>query len=148
MKRRGVENASQDALQNPSKMAPRRLGNGFKMAPGGLPGASREPKLIFDSFLASVESLLDASWGALGVVLGPLGPLPSPPGPLLGVILASGRSLFRAFWEVFLEAGPGAFKNHVFRFVFAFLYAVWVLLLILSCLPPGDPGGQANFEKL
>ena len=79
------------------------------MAPGGLPGASREPKLIFDVFLASVESggLLGRSWVFLG------GPLPRPPGPLLGVILASGRSLFRGFGEVFLEAGPGAFKNHV-----------------------------------
>ena len=28
--------------------------------------------------------------------------------------MASWRSLFQAFWEVFLEACPGAFKNHVF----------------------------------
>ena len=94
-----------------------------------------------------LESLLVASWGALGVVLGPLGPLPSPPGPLLGVILASERSFFRALWEVFLEAGPGAFKNHVVCVLLMFLYAVSVIFLILSCLPRGDPGGQANFEN-
>ena len=40
-----------ESLQNGS----RRLENRSKMAPGGLPGASREPKLIFDAFLASVE---------------------------------------------------------------------------------------------
>ena len=66
MKRRGVENASQNALRNRSKMAPRRLGNGFKMAPGGLPGASREPKLIFDAFLASLGALLGAPGALLG----------------------------------------------------------------------------------
>ena len=93
------------------------------MAPGGLPGPA---EIIFDGFLASVESLLVASWGALGVVLGPLGPLPSPPGPLLGVILASGRSLFRAFWEVFLEAGPGAFKNHGLLSCVCFCMLFWL----------------------
>ena len=112
----GVENASQNPLPNRSKKsspeARKWLQNGSR-----IPGASREAKLIFDGFLASVESLLVASWGALGVVLGPLGPLPSPPGPLLGVILASGRSLFRAFGEVFFKAGPGPFKNHGFECV-------------------------------
>ena len=58
------------SFQNRSKMAPRRLENRSKMAPGGLPGASREPKLIFDCFLASVESLSwaapEASWAAPG----------------------------------------------------------------------------------
>ena len=98
------------------------------MAPGGLPGASREPKLIFDGFLASVESLQVASWGALGVVLGPLGPLPGPPGPLLGVILASWRTLFRAFWEVFLEAWPGAFNNQVVYMFFEYFCVMFWLV--------------------
>ena len=47
------------------------------MAPGGLPGASREANFIYDAFLASLGALLGApgallgrSWGALGVVWG------------------------------------------------------------------------------
>ena len=59
---------------------------------------------------------------ALGALLGRLriswaagpGPLPGPPGPLLGVILASRGSLFRGFGEVFLMLGPGPFKITLF----------------------------------
>ena len=54
-------------------MAPQRLENRSKMLPGGLPGASREPKLMFDAFLVSLGALLSApgallgsSWGLLG----------------------------------------------------------------------------------
>ena len=52
MKRRGVENASQNALEHRSNMAPRGLEIRSKMAPGGLPGASREANFIYDVFLA------------------------------------------------------------------------------------------------
>ena len=90
---------------------------------------------------------LGAVLAALGPLLPRLGPLPGPPGPLLGVILASWRSLFRALGEFFLEAGPGAFKNLVFFELFSVFYAVLILFLIISCLPRGDPGGQANLEN-
>ena len=58
-------------------------------------------------------ALLGRSWGVFGwfwAVLGSLGPLPGPPGLLLGVILASRGSLFRGFGGVFLLLGPGPFK--------------------------------------
>ena len=85
------------------------------MAPGGLPGARREPKLIFDGFLASVESLLVASWGrlggsgaalaaswaALGASWGRLGP----PGTLPGGSRGGSR---RQFGAMFLKLCPGA----------------------------------------
>ena len=65
------------AFPNRSQMAPRRLQNGSKMAPEGVPGASREANFIYAAFLASRGALLGApgallgrSWGALGVVLG------------------------------------------------------------------------------
>ena len=36
------------------------------MPPGGLPGASREPELIFDAFLVSLGALLGAPGALLG----------------------------------------------------------------------------------
>ena len=95
-----------------------------------LPGASRS-----DS-----RSAPGSSWGRLGVVLGALGPLLGPPGPLLGVILASQGSLFGAFWEVFLEAWPRAFKNQVFRrfyccFCVLFGSSFWSSLALLAATP-------------
>ena len=95
-----------------------------------LPGASPS-----DSWSAP-----GSSWGRLGVVLGALGPLLGPPGPLLGVILASRGSFFGAFWEVFLEAWPGACKNQVFQrfyccFCVLFGSSFWFSLALLAATP-------------
>ena len=110
------------------------------------PGASWAPGGPQVTTKAALTPLLGGSWGALGAVLGSLGPLPGPPGPLLGVILASRGSLFRGFGEVFLMLGPGPSKIMFFDVLCVFLYAVLVLVLILSCFPRGDPGGHANIE--
>ena len=60
---------------------------GARSAPGGHQGCSE----------TASGRLLGRSWGALGVVLGPLGSLPAPPGPLLGLILASRGRLVSRF---------------------------------------------------
>ena len=73
--------------------------------PGGQARAEAHFWFFFGVAGVAPGGLLGRSWGGLGTS-SLVGPLPSPPGPLLGVILASGRSLFRAFWEVFWEAGP------------------------------------------
>ena len=70
---------------------------GARSAPGGHQGCSE----------TASGRLLGRSWGALGVVLGPLGSLPAPPGPLLGVIVASRGCLFRGFYMLFWRLGPG-----------------------------------------
>ena len=66
MKRRGVENASQNALENGSPGARNSVQNGSRE----LPGASREPKSIFDAFLTlagvAPGGLLGPSWRFLG----------------------------------------------------------------------------------
>ena len=65
-------------------MAPRRLENRSKMPPGGLPGASREPELIFDTFLVSLGALLGASGALLGSSWGLLGRSRAVPGGHFG----------------------------------------------------------------
>ena len=50
------------------------------MPPGGLPGASREPELIFDTFLVSLGALLGASGALLGSSWGFLGRSRAVPG--------------------------------------------------------------------
>ena len=135
------------SFQNHSKMAPRRLENRSKMAPGGLPGASREPKLIFDAFLAS----LGAPLGAPGALLGWAWHLLGRSRALLGRSWVScwppGGHFFKLFGRYFWRLGPGPAKNMFLMFFFMFLCVVLVPFLRLSWLPRGDPGGQANFEK-
>ena len=96
-------------------MAPRRLENRSKMPPGGLPGASREPELIFDAFFVSLGALLGRSWGALGVVLGPLGPLP---GRSWGSFWPLGGHFSQLFGKSCWKLGPGMQKR---RFLAVFL---------------------------
>ena len=74
---------------------------GARSAPGGHQGCSE----------TASGRLLGRSWGALGVVLGPLGSLPAPPGPLLGVIVASRGCLVRGFYMLFWRLGPGPWKK-------------------------------------
>ena len=54
------------------------------MPPGGLPGASREPELIFDTFLVSLGALLGASGALLGSSWGLLGRSWAVPGGQFG----------------------------------------------------------------
>ncbi len=61
MKHRGVENASENALQNHSKISSRRLQNGgprgSKWAPGGLSGVERqsfEAETVFEAILEAI----------------------------------------------------------------------------------------------
>ena len=110
---------------------------GVSLALGGLQVATK----------AALRPLLGGSWRALGAVLGSLGPLPGPPGPLLGVILASRGSLFRGFGEVYLMLGPGPFQITFFDGFNCVFVCCLVLFLIPSCLSRGDPGGYANIEK-
>ena len=93
------------SFQNRSNMAPRRLENRSKMAPGGLPGASREPKLIFDAFLASLGALLGA------------------PGALLGWswdLLGRSRALLGRSWGSFWPPGVPFFERFGSAFWLAF----------------------------
>ena len=93
-------------------------------------------------------SLLGRSWALLGRSWGRLGASWAAPGPFLGVILVAGRSLFPAIWEVLLEAWPGACKKDV---VWLFFCVVVCLFsshsVVLSCLPRGAPGRNANIEN-
>ena len=114
MKRRGVEHASQDAIQSRSKMAPRRLENRSKMAPGGLPGASREPKLIFDAFLASLGALLGAPGALLGSSWDLLGRSRALLGRSWGSFWPPGGHFFELFGRYFWRLGPGPSKNTLF----------------------------------
>ena len=126
---------------------PRRLGNGFKMAPGGLPGASREPKLIFNGFLASLGALLGAPGALLGWSWDLLGRSRALLGRSWGSFWPPGAHFCKLFGRYFWRLGPGPSKIMFFLSFLVFMYFVLVIFLILSCLPSGDPGGQANFEK-
>ena len=93
-------------------------------------------------------SLLGRSWALLGRSWGRLGASWAAPGPFLGVILAAGRSLFGAIWEVLLEAWPGACKKGVFWLFFCVVVCLFSShVVVLSCLPRGAPDGQAKFKK-
>ena len=96
-------------------------------------------------------SLLGRSWALLGRSWGRLGASWAAPGPFLGVILAAGRSLFGAIWEVLLEAWPGACKKGVFGCFSVLLYACLVLMLLSSlaflAAPPTAKRSLKNHEK-
>ena len=90
-----ARSAPQEALEA-SRREPRRRQNptprGPKASPegsGSLLGARSAPDGLQGCSETAFGRLLGRSWDALGVVLGALGSLPAPPGPLLGVILAS-----------------------------------------------------------
>jgi len=128
-------------------MFPRRLGNRFpKWLPEGS-RPSRESKLIVDVFLASLGALLRAPGALLGWSWDLLGRCWALLGRSWGSCWPPGVHFFKHF-EVLLDAGPGAFKRHVFRVCLCLGMVFLVLFLILSCFSRGDPGGQANFEKL
>ena len=80
------------------------------MASGGLPGARREPKFIFDAFLASLGALL----GALGALLGPSWDLLGRSRALLDRSWRSfwppGGHFFELFGRLFWRLGPGPSK--------------------------------------
>ena len=122
----GVENVSQNVFRNRSKMAPR----GFEI-------------LSTMAFLASLGALLGAPGALLGWSWDLLGRSRALPGRSWGSFWPPGGHFFKVFGRYFWRLGPGP----SFFCFFVFLYAVLVLLLILSCLPRGDPGGQANFEE-
>ena len=68
MKRRGIENATPNALQNRSEISSRRLQNrgprGSKWAPGGLPGVERpsfEAEAVFEAILEAILTSPGAS---------------------------------------------------------------------------------------
>ena len=96
--------APQEALEA-SKREPRRGQNPPPRGPKGLPGGLREPlgRQVPGGHQGCSETASGRLLGrsCVGVVLGPLGSLPAPPGPLLGVILASRGGSFSAFWVSF-----------------------------------------------
>ena len=84
-----------------SENAPRRVQNGSKIAPGGLPGPSprAQPKVV--TFFAPFLGLLGGPWAAPGGLWGRLGTSGAAPGALLGSILAFRGALFGAFFKPF-----------------------------------------------
>ena len=131
-----------------SKIAPKWLPGGSKIAPKWLPEGSRGPAESRSSFLMPFWpplerswALLGRSWGGLGTSWAAVGPSwAAPGGPpdvhffkhFGGIVGCWARGLPKAFFRVCLCLGM------------VFL----VIFLILSCFSRGDPGGQANFEKL
>ncbi len=85
---------------------------------------------------------------ALGVGLGPLGPLQGPPGPLLGVILASWRSLFRAFLEHFCIKAwrhEKSKKKNMFFIIFGSCFLMTFVSLFFAL--PATPVQARTLEK-
>ena len=89
-------------------------------------------------------ALLGRSWGGLGTSWAAPGPSWAAPGGHFGLLGVTFSSFLGGF---FGGLARGLQKSSFLLFLFVFLCAVLVLFLILSCLPRGDPGGQANFEN-
>ena len=120
MKRRGVENASQNALEHRSKMATRGLEIRSKMAPGS--SRVREPKSIFDAFLTHAGvapgGLLGPSWRFLGRSCRVLGSSWRFLGPSWASRDAPRRvpgRVSEAVWGDVFGALPRSLKNHSFH---------------------------------
>ena len=113
------------SFQNRSKMAPRRLENRSKMAPGGLPGASREPKLIFDAFLASLGALLGAPGALLGWSWDLLGRSRALLGRSWGSFWPPGGHFFKLFGRSFWRLAPGPSK--------IMFFAVFLHVFVCCC---------------
>ena len=135
-------------LQNHSKMHPRNLENRSRMPPGGLPGASREPELIFDAFLVSLEALLGAPGALLGSSWGLLGRSRNVPG---GSFWPRGGHFSELFERSCWKLGLGHAKKTFLGCFSVLLYACLFLMLLSSlafvAAPPTAKRSLKKHEK-
>ena len=82
-------------------------------------------KAALGALVALGQDILGRSWGSFW-----------PPG----------GHFFEVLGKFLLMLGPGPSKIVLLIVLCVFLYAVLVLVLIVSCFPRGDPGGYANIE--
>ena len=129
-------------------MAPRRLENRSKMPPGGLPGASREPELIFDALLVSLGALLGAPGALLGSSWGLLGRSRAVPGGHFGRWAVT----FRSYLEGPVGSLARGMQQKAFVGCFSVLLYAGLGLILLSSLafraaPPTAKRSLKKHEK-